>query len=117
MVGSGQLGRQEWEPSLGPPPYIEQALWPLYKAAVEAGDPGKLCPEGFLLFNEFGNALEKQRDAVWTAFSSLATVFAKASKPNSEVTKPWRERGNIGCMEVTWCRILQRSTLRVLRRP
>jgi hypothetical protein len=76
-----------WNPALGVPPYIEQAMWPLYRAAVEAGDPGKLCPGGFLLFDDFWASSEKQQEDFRKAFMSLANAFSRSTKKKAEVGK------------------------------
>ena len=117
---------EEWNWRLGPPPYIEQVMWPLYRAAVEAGDPGKLCATGFVLFDEFWRGSENQQAAVWTTLSSLKTAFAKMSKVQQEVSEPspgtskyWLHGGNmtpdssaehaLGRKERTFDRLVQGS--------
>ena len=91
---------EDWNWRLGP--FIEQAMWPLYRAAVEAGGPGKLCPGGFVPFDEFWRGSESQQAAVWTALASLETAFSKMSKAKQEVSEPppgasryWLFGGNI----------------------
>jgi hypothetical protein len=56
------------------------AVWPTYLAAVAAGDPGKLCAEGFILFDEFWTASDKHLEVFWTAFMGMASALSKQPK-------------------------------------
>ena len=92
----------QWDADLGTPPYIQQEMWPLYKAMVAAGDPGKLTPTGFVLFEDYNHHLAQQVEAVWTAFQKVETVFSKKAKPQSEISAPpggaesyWLHPGNM----------------------
>lgn len=69
-----------WNKNLGTPPYMEMAMWPLYRAGVEAGNPGKLCAEGFILFEAYWIASEEAQGSFWTAFMALANAFTKKEK-------------------------------------
>ena len=65
LVGQKALGKPylQWPIALGMPPFMEYAAYSFWKVAAACGDGGKLCPAGFLLFDEFykGSAM-KQTD-------------------------------------------------------
>ena len=63
----------QWNSALGVPPFIEATMRPTYLAAVAAGDPGKLCQEGYFLFTDIHLA-EKSRQ------TSMASIWSKPPK-------------------------------------
>ena len=68
------------------PPFLEMAARPLYEAAVACNDPGKLCPEGFVLFDEWSRGLEQCQAEFWAAYARLNGAFSSKHKADKELT-------------------------------
>ena len=57
---------------------------PTCEAAVAAGDCGKLCAEGFILFSYIHMATKEQQDNFWTKLTGMSSIWSKQNK--SEIT-------------------------------
>ena len=73
-----------WNKGLGMPPYLEMSARLLWEAAAACGDAGKLCPEGFVLFDNWHKGFSKHQE-LWTAYGRLNGMFSKSHKADKEV--------------------------------
>ena len=67
------------------PPYLEMSARLLWEAPAACGDAGKLCPEGFVLFDNWHKGLSRHQEELWTAYGRLNGMFSKSHKADKEV--------------------------------
>ena len=101
LVGQKAPGKPylQWPIALGMPPFMEYAAYSFWKVAAACGDGGKLCPAGFLLFDEFHKGSAMRQAEFWTAYERLQGAFAKSMKAGKElgglpVAEYWLHGGN-----------------------
>ena len=54
---------------------------PTYEAAVAAGDCGRLCVEGFILFSYIHMATKEQQENFWTKLAGMSSIWSKQNRP------------------------------------
>ena len=54
---------------------------PTYEAAVAAGDCGRLCAEGFILFSYIHMATKELQENFWTKLTGMSSIWSKQNKP------------------------------------